>query len=445
MKEWKDYFWNSRVKDSGIDMHILKATIIKDSKILLRDRVGLFMMFFMPILLVIVITSVQNSTFELVNNNKISLVVFNKDKGLLGGQLVEAIRKIGLFKLQVADSTLPDHEITSIMYNRDALVAVVIPERFTSFIQNKADEIANRALKDPDSTQAKSSTTAELPDSLLMYYHPVMQASFRQSIEGALRSSVQVIQGETIVKKLYAAVNQKEVPTDLEKQILFSQLPISEIPVSRSGSRTVPNASQHNVPAWTIFAMFFIVLSLGGTMVREKNSGSFIRLKTMPASYLHALFSKQLVYLMVTILQAAVIFAIGNKIFPFIGLPALHLPKDIWALFIVTAVTGYCAVNYAICIGVFANTPEQSNGFGAISILIMAALGGLIVPSFAMPAHLQKVLQLSPLHWALEAYYGLFLEGGNLKDIWMNILSLMGITLLIQLFTLYGLKKKNLI
>jgi len=96
-------------------------------------------------------------------------------------------------------------------------------------------------------------------------------------------------------------------------------------------------------------------------------------------------------------------------------------------------------------VGVYANTSEQSNGFGAISILIMAALGGLIVPSFAMPAHLQKVLQLSPLHWALEAYYGLFLEGGKLRDIWMNILSLLGITLLIQLFTLYGLKKKNLI
>jgi ABC-2 type transport system permease protein len=426
-------------------MHILRATIIKDSKILLRDRVGLFMMFFMPILLVIVITSVQNSTFELVNNNKISLVVFNKDAGPLGGQLVDAIRKIGLFKLQITDSILPGKDISSTMHDKDALVAIIIPTRFTSFIRNKADEIANRALKETDSVQAKSMMPPELPDSLLMYYHPVMQASFRQSIEGALRSSVQVIQGETIVKKLYEAVNQKEVPTDLEKQILFGQLPISEIPVSRSGSRTVPNASQHNVPAWTIFAMFFIVLSLGGSMVREKNSGSFIRLKTMPASYLHALFSKQIVYLMVTILQAAVIFAIGNKIFPYIGLPTLHLPKDIWALFIVTAVCGYCAVNYAICVGVYANTAEQSNGFGAISILIMAALGGLIVPSFAMPAHLQKVLQLSPLHWALEAYYGLFLEGGKLRDIWMNILSLLSITLLIQLFTLYGLKKKNLI
>jgi ABC-2 type transport system permease protein len=445
MKGWKDYFWNSRVKDSGTDMHILKATIIKDSKILLRDRVGLFMMFFMPILLVIVITSVQNSTFELVNNNKISLIVFNKDKGPLGGHMIEAIRKIGLFKMQIEDSTLPVNDVSSTMYSKDALVAIVIPVQFTSFIQNKADEIATRALKDTDNTDAKPALHTELPDSLLMYYHPVMQASFRQSVEGALRSSVQVIQGEAIVKKLYESVNQKEIPANLEKQILFGQIPISEVPVSRSGSRTIPNASQHNVPAWTIFAMFFIVLSLGGSMVREKNSGSFIRLKTMPASYLYALFSKQFVYLMVTVLQATVIFVIGNKIFPFIGLPTLHLPKDIWALLIVTTVCGYCAVNYAICVGVYANTSEQSNGFGAISILIMAALGGLIVPSFAMPAHLQKVLQLSPLHWALEAYYGLFLEGGKLRDIWMNILSLLGITLLIQLFTLYGLKKKNLI
>jgi ABC-2 type transport system permease protein len=426
-------------------MHILRATIIKDSKILLRDRVGLFMMFFMPILLVIVITSVQNSTFELVNNNKVSLVVFNKDGGQMGDQLIDALRKIGLFKLQIADSSMSEKNIISVMYDKDALVAVVIPPGFTSFILHKADEIATHALSDPDSVQKTSLAGPQITDSLQMYYHPVMQVAFRQSIEGALRSSVQVIQGETIVKKLYAAVNQKEIPADLQKQILFSQLPITEIPVSRTGSRTIPNASQHNVPAWTIFAMFFIVLSLGGTMVREKNSGSFIRLKTMPASYLHALYSKQLVYLTVTILQAAVIFAIGNKIFPFIGLPSLHLPKDILALFIVTAVTGYCAVNYAICVGVFANTPEQSNGFGAISIIIMAALGGLIVPSFAMPAHLQKLLQISPLHWALEAYYGLFLEGGRLSDIWMNIISLLGITVFIQILTLYGLKRKNLI
>jgi ABC-2 type transport system permease protein len=299
-------------------------------------------------------------------------------------------------------------------------------------------------LRDPDSAQTSQAPSFN-PDSILMYYHPVMQPSFRQSVEGALRSAVQVIQGEAIVKKLYEAVNQKEIPADLEKQIIFGQLPISEIPVSRTGSRSIPNASQHNVPAWTIFAMFFIVISLGGAIVREKNSGSFIRLKTLPASYLNALLSKQIVYGLVTISQAAVIFIIGNKLFPFMGLPVLHLPKEILSLLIVTLVCGYCAVNYAICVGVFSNTAEQSNGFGAISILILAALGGLLVPSFAMPANLQKIVQLSPLHWALESFYGLFLEGGKLSDIWMNILSLLGISLLLQGITLYGLKKKNLI
>ncbi len=445
MKVWRDCSWSLQAKYSATDMHILRATIIKDLKILLRDRVALFMMFFMPILLVIVITSVQNSAFELVNNNKISLVIYNNDKDSLSLRLVEGIRKIGLFKLQVSDSVIMENHISSQLYSKDALVALVIPEGFTRIILKKAEDIAARSLKDPDSVNEKSSAPQELPDSLKMYYNPVMQASFRHSVDGALTSAIQVIQGEAIVNKLYEAVNQKEIPQDLEKQILFGQFPISEIPVSRSGSRTVPNASQHNVPAWTIFAMFFIVISLGGVMVREKNSGSFIRLKTLPASYMNALFSKQFVYLMVTLLQAFVIFVIGNKIFPLIGLPELNIPDDMWGLLIVTIVCGYCAVSYAICVGVFANTPEQSNGFGAISILILAALGGLLVPSFAMPANLQKILRISPLHWALEAYYGLFLEGGKLRDIWMNILSLMGITALIQVFTLYGLKRKNLI
>ncbi len=128
-------------------MQILKATIIKDIKILLRDRVGLFMMFFMPILLVIVITSVQNSTFELVNNNKISLIIYDNDKDSFGTQLIERIRKIGLFNLQISDSAISESEISAQMHSRDALVALVIPDNFTGFIQKKADEIATQSLR----------------------------------------------------------------------------------------------------------------------------------------------------------------------------------------------------------------------------------------------------------------------------------------------------------
>jgi len=67
------------------------------------------------------------------------------------------------------------------------------------------------------------------------------------------------------------------------------------------------------------------------------------------------------------------------------------------------------------------------------------------VPSFAMPDSFKIVMKLSPLHWCLESFYGLFLEGGKLKDIIMNILPLFVITIVIQLIYLWGLKRKNLI
>ncbi len=404
------------------------------------------MMFAMPILLVIVITSVQNSTFELVNNNKIALLVYNKDKGGSGARLVNAIEKIGMFRILTLTGEQNEKDIPVRMHAKDALVALVIPENFSSVVGSKAKNVVHESLKEFNIGE-DSGKSINQPDPLpiIFYYHPVLQQSFRQSIEGALQSAIQVVQGDEIVKGLYYAVHAKDIPGSLENDILHGSVPINEIPVSRSGGRNIPNASQHNVPAWTIFAMFFIVISLGSSVVREKLSGSFMRLRTMPTSYITALLSKQITYLIVTLLQAAVIFSIGIWLFPHMGLPKLSLPSDLIGLLLVTLICGYCAVSYAICIGVFAQTQEQVTGFGSVSIIILAAIGGLLVPAFAMPASFQLVMKISPLHWALESYYGLFLEGGKLKDIFTNVISLLVIIVLIQVLTLWGLKRKNLI
>jgi len=191
--------------------------------------------------------------------------------------------------------------------------------------------------------------------------------------------------------------------------------------------------------------MFFIVISLGSSLVKEKLSGSHLRLKTLPTNYLLAVFSKLIVYTGVCLAQVVVIFSLGVWMFPEIGLPALDIPSDLTALFLVSVITALCAVSYAICIGVFANTQEQANGFGAVSIVILAAIGGILVPGFAMPDSFQPFMAISPLHWSLEAYYGLFLEAGNLRDLWRNLLPLLAITVFLQILTYIGLKKKNLI
>ena len=426
-------------------MYKLWATIVKDLLILTRDRVGLIVMFVMPIVLAVVITATQNSTFELVNKNKVPLLLCNKDTGDASKQLVTAIEKVGMFEVKKITASETEKQLSDRMHEKDALVAIIIPPDFSVRVDAKAKATATKALNNLglQTDTVKINNDSVQPITLL--YHPVLQSSFRQSIQGALRSSLQMVQSKQVLKSIYFSLNETELPPALESEIINNQVAINEVPVSRDGSKTIPNATQHNIPAWTIFAMFFVVISLGSNVVREKLNGSFIRLKTLPTNYLLALFSKQITYLFVTLLQACVIFAIGIWLFPLMGLPKLNLPADLAGLFIVSFICGWCAVSFAVCVGVFAKTQEQANGIGAVSIVLMAAIGGLLVPSFAMPQSFQQVIKLSPLHWCLEAYYGLFLEGGKLKDVVISILPLLAITILIQLIALFGLKRKNLI
>ena len=426
-------------------MFKLWATIKKDLLILTRDKIGLLVMFAMPILLAIVITSVQNSTFELVNDNKLAMVLCNKDNGESGRQLVAAIRKIGMFDIDSVSSTESDDAIKNDMREKDAMVAIIIPQDFSTKLSAKAENITAKALNDLGVNDDSSAKAAENVTPITFYYHPVMQQSFRQSIQGALRSALQIVENKKILQTVYLSLNDKAMPDSLENEMINNQVRVNEIPVSRDGSRNIPNASQHNIPAWTIFAMFFIVISLGSSVVREKQNGSFIRLKTLPTNYILSLFSKQITYTFVTIFQAIIIFSIGVWIFPLISLPALNIPHDIFGLLLVTFICGWCASAYAICVGVFAGTQEQANGFGAVSVVILAAVGGIMIPSFVMPDSLKILMNISPLHWCIEAYYGLFLEGGKLSDIITNILALFAITVVIQLVTVWGLKRKNLI
>ena len=426
-------------------MFKLWATIVKDCRVLMRDGIGLALMFVMPIILVIVVTDIQDSTFQMINKNKMPVLICNRDTGASSRQLIEAINKIGLFKVYQLPRGQNEKLIADSMKAKDALLGVVIPADFTVKVKAKAKSVSGKALVSfglqADSVQKNVGDV----DPLTLYYNPVLQEQLRLSVQGGLRSALQIVESRETLRTLYFAINEKPMPSQLEDEMLNNKAAISEIPVSKNGALRPPNAAQHNVPSWTIFAMFFVIMSLGGSVVREKVSGSFIRLKTLPTNYLVGLLSKQITYVAVTVIQAVVIFSLGIWLFPIIGLPALNVPLDVPGLFIVTIICGWCAVSYAICIGVFAATHEQANGFGAISIVILAAIGGLMVPSFAMDTSLKTFANFSPMHWCLQAYYGLFLEGGKISDVVNYLVPLILITLVLQLITFLGLKRKNLI
>jgi len=191
--------------------------------------------------------------------------------------------------------------------------------------------------------------------------------------------------------------------------------------------------------------MFFIVVSLSTNVVKEKISGSFIRLKTLPTSFVLNLAAKQITYIVVTLAQVLVIFSLGILLFPHIDLPKLVLPENLGSLFLVSLACGWCAVSYGVLIGVYAKSMEQAIGFGAVSVVILAAIGGIVVPSFAMPESLHLLMKISPLHWCMEAYNGLFLESGLAENVLFSLLPILAIIAAMQLAAVAGLKKQRLI
>jgi ABC-2 type transport system permease protein len=424
-------------------MRKLFASIHKELLLLINDKVGLILMFMMPILLVFIITIVQDSTFKLVNDNNIEIIVVNKDNGALGDSLSSLLEESGVFKI-TNRSKLSQKEIQKTLLSDNQLLALWIPENFSQQLTAKAQSVSTEMLSEFDIIE-NASVSPKNPTKIALYYDPILQENFRTSISGSIQSFLGALESRLMIEQLYVAMGFEEVPEAMEERFFSNQITIDQISANTSSGQAIPNSTQHNVPAWSIFAMFFMVISLGSNIVKERLSGSFVRLQTIPSSFSLVLLSKMFTYLFVALLQLTVIFMLGKFVFPLIGLPTLSLPSNILGLFIISILSAFSAISFAMLVGTFAKTNEQANGFGAITIIILAAIGGIWVPTFVMPSYMQVIGNISPLHWCLEGYYTLFLKGGDWYLLFPTILFLILFILACQILTYSKLKIQNYI
>lgn len=423
-------------------MYRLRISIKKELILLINDKVGLALMFGLPLLLVFIITIIQDSAFKIVNNNQISMLISNHDSGELGGKLSNMLSESGMF-LVVENNTIDSLELKQRVAKNEALTGIYISSDFSKMLTDLSNNISIQMLKDfgLGDNEIKE---ADFP-SIMFVHDPVLQENYCQSIMGMIYAHMGSIESSRMIESIYSQMGQDSVPDYIKQNITKNHILIERTPASKNEKMLTPNATQHNVPAWTVFAMFFMVVSLGTNIVKERNSGSFLRIKTMPSSFSMILSSKQIVYIAVGILQVLLIFSMGAYVFPHINLPELYLPENMTGMFIITLLSAVTAVSYSLMIGALAKTQEQANGIGAISIIILAALGGVWVPTFVMPEYMQIISEFSPLHWCIEGYYILFLKNGNWHDLSRIILILTSFSLAFQLITYLKFKIDKII
>jgi ABC-2 type transport system permease protein len=390
-------------------MRTFISLLYKDFLLLARDKAGLCMIFLMPTLLVVIMTYLQNSTFNVIHETRIPLLLLNQDTDSLGLAIEQQIAASGIFSINKTIEGEP--QLVEAVSKGKATMGIVIPANTTEQIRRNV----KRYVADIFHGTHLTGTSDSIP--IRIYIDPTAKASFRNTLMSALREHAVRTESDFLFN---------EITTEVGK---ISPLPIANIHLSRNqvifdeqyampdNSKNIPNSTQHNVPAWSVFAIFFITISLSGNMIKEREEGSFIRLLTAPCPYILYLLSKAAVYLLVCLLQLLLIFLMGIHLFPHLGLPALSVGPHPTLLPLLGICAALSAIGYGIAIGKIATSYQQAAIFASISTVILAAIGGIWIPIFAMPPFMQWLSKISPLNWGLEGFYDLLIRHGGLTSI----------------------------
>jgi len=402
----------------------LLAVIKKEALILHRDRVGLSVLFLMPMILIFVMTLIQDSAFKSLNERGIPIVFVDNDKDSLGISIAQGLLNSGMCSLNYTiDGKLATAEVLErAVSDGKFLVGVVVPKGATEAIRNNVKLLVKQTLGESDSIQTQSESVE-----ISIFIDPITKKSFLTSVTSTLREFISEIKTkimfQTFSEELSELIPDKEnIPKNAFAQSQI--IKYKEVYASKQIGEIVPNAVQHNVPAWAIFAMFFIVLPLAGSMVKEKNEGTVLRLQTIPASFLVLINGKIIVYIFVCLIQFALMLSVGLFILPIFGLPTLNFGNCISGIILLSVATAFAATGYGVMMGTIASTEQQGAILGSLSVLLLSAIGGVWVPTYVMPELMRNISYFSPLNWSLNGFYELFLRGGGIADVLLASLKL---------------------
>lgn len=423
-------------------LYKLFMSIKKEILLLKRDFGGLVILFVMPLVLIITITLIQDSTFKTVSDSKIPVLLVDNDKDLISQSVKTNLNESGSFEIieNIDKQLVTEENAKEAVFKGKYQLAIIIPKNLSHDLQLKVNQNVDKITANFGLSEDKIIANPNLkPKEIKLYFDPAAQLSFKNGVKNGIDKMISQIETKSIYQTFQDQLGEGDEP-------IFSQesfITFKEIVPRANNKEIIPNSVQHNVPAWTLFAIFFIIVPLSINIVKEKSQGTMIRLITNPVPYAVLIAGKTVTYLLICIIQFYLMVAVGVYLFPHLGLPVLDVQGKLFLMTVVALFSGLAAVGLGILLGTIAKTQEQSAPFGATSVVILAAIGGVWVPVFAMPKVMQVISNLSPMNWGLNAFYDVLLRNGSFVDILPEInLLLLFFIITITIAILYDKKKR---
>lgn len=337
----------------------------KEMLVMLRDKQTVLLLFVMPLALIFLMTLALKEVYtDKILERRIPVIIENQSKQAKANLLEKKIESHRL--IQKIDLP-PDFDKERVFEYGKAQAIVVIPEGFD---------------------------TGEKPAEI--YFDPILDAGYKVAARSLMTSvTVEVVMGidnlDAVVANLI--VEKKQKNSDL------------------------PGPLQQTVPAYAIFAMFFIAIPMSVGFLKEKNDGTLERLFTYPVSANLVALGKIIPYYIINVVQFLLMLLIGVFVAPYIVGVSFDPGAHPWYLIPVTLIVSAATTGFGLLVAALARTPEQSSTLAATGAILMGVLGGIMVPYFVMPVMMKKMALISPMYWAHQAYLDVFLRGADFSRV----------------------------
>lgn len=374
------------------------ASIVKEFRLIGRDPHGLALLFVLPLVFILIMSLAMRDLYADRAGAGIGVLVIDRDGGAQAQALYDRLAANEGFALTRVREAPDAAEVRRHLRGGEYAFAVDLPADYGV----RLGEAANAAAETP-------------------LIHVTAAADTSRQIEliftSALREALQRQRAEIMLARLGIT------SLDAEDEAAANRI---ELTYAYTGAQLAeaPSAVQQNVPAWLVFALFFVAVPFSNAFIRERQQGALRRLRSTNIGARAQFVGKLTPYFLINQLQVVLMLLAGAYLVPLLGGEALRLNGSPLAFVLLSAALSIAALGLAMLIAVIARTTEQATLTAGVGNIVLAAVGGVMVPKFVMPEAMQAVAAFSPMSWGVDGFLDLLLRGGGVLDIQSELLKL---------------------